>query len=31
MNFQQNAYYLEVTMTRATTASNPKLLMLSLP
>lgn len=31
MNFQQNAYYFEVTLTRATTASSPKLLMLSLP
>jgi hypothetical protein len=30
-NFQQNAYYLEATLTRATTASSPKLLMLSLP
>lgn len=31
MDFNANAYYFEVTMTRATTASNPKLLMLSLP
>ena len=31
LNFQQNAYYLEATLTRATTASSPKLLMLSLP
>jgi hypothetical protein len=31
MNFQQNAYYFEVTLTRPTTASNPKLLMLSVP
>ena len=31
LNFQQNAYYFEATLTRATTASSPKLLMLSLP
>lgn len=31
MNFSQNAYYFEVTLTRPTTASSPKLLMLSLP
>jgi len=31
LNFQQNAYYFEVTLTRATTATNPKLLMLSIP
>ena len=31
MNFEQNAYYLEATLTRATTASSPKLLMVSLP
>jgi len=30
-NFEQNAYYLEATLTRATTASSPKLLMVSLP
>ncbi|HYC93557.1 MAG TPA: hypothetical protein VEO54_30405 [Thermoanaerobaculia bacterium] len=31
MNFQQYAYCLEATLTRATTASSPKLLMISLP
>ncbi|HKO58671.1 MAG TPA: hypothetical protein VJ276_22585 [Thermoanaerobaculia bacterium] len=31
MNFQQNAYYFEATLTRATTVPSPKLLMLSLP
>lgn len=31
LNFQQNAYYFEVTLTRSTTASSPKLLMLTLP
>jgi hypothetical protein len=31
LNFQQNAYYLEATLTRATTASSPKVLMLTLP
>lgn len=31
LNFEQNAYYFEATLTRATTASSPKLLMLSLP
>lgn len=31
MNFQQNAYYFEVTLTRATTTPNPKLLMISMP
>lgn len=31
MNFQQNAYYIEATLTRATTASSPKLLMVSVP
>lgn len=31
MNFQQNAYYIEATLTRATTATSPKLLMVSLP
>jgi len=31
MNFEQNAYYFEATLTRATTASSPKLLMLTLP
>lgn len=31
LNFNANAYYFEVTLTRATTASSPKLLMLSIP
>lgn len=31
LNFAQNAYYFEVTLTRATTASSPKLLMVSAP
>ena len=31
LNFQQNAYYIEVTLTRATTASSPKFLMVTLP
>lgn len=31
LNFNSYAYYFEVTITRATTASNPKFLMVSLP